>query len=148
MALTPQARLNRQAYPGESWRRYRVTPHFRMGEFANDQVAAPTHATMLACRQLALGTLEPLRKRFGACTIISGHRSPAHNAQVGGAARSWHVWEWHPGEIGVDVVFRRGTPAQWADAAAHTEAGGIGRYSGHLHVDSRQARTVWRSDAP
>lgn len=148
MAETPQARLQRQAYPGPDWRTYRLTAHFKLGELVRDQEHAPPPATMQMCRVFCVTVLEPLRRRFGACTVISGHRTPARNAQVGGAARSWHVWEWHPRELGVDVVFARGNPATWARAARDGHAGGIGTYSAHLHLDSRSDRVEWSSAAP
>lgn len=148
MAETPQARLQRKPYPGASWRAYQLTAHFKLGELVRDQEHAPPASTMVMCRAFCITVLEPLRRRFGPCTVISGHRTPARNAQVGGAARSWHVWEWHPGELGVDVVFRSGNPATWARAAREGHAGGIGTYSSHLHVDSRDERTEWSSAAP
>lgn len=144
----PQERLNRQLYPGADWRDYRLTPHFRLGELVRDQAEPPPRGVMRMCRRFCEDVLEPLRAVYGPCVVISGHRTPARNRQVGGARWSWHVWEWHPGEMGVDVVFRRGTPSLWAAAAAHGQAGGIGIYASHLHVDSRRTRTLWRSDAP
>ena len=112
-----------------------------------DQRDAPAAAVMRMCRRFCLTVLEPLRDRYGPCVVISGHRTPARNRAVGGARWSWHVWEWHPGELGVDVTFRRGNPSLWAAAAADTPAGGIGIYRLHLHVDSRPGRVTWSSTA-
>jgi uncharacterized protein YcbK (DUF882 family) len=142
-----QSRLNRQPYPGADWRDYRLTPHFRLGEFVRDQQTAPTEEVMQLCRGFSLSVLEPLRDRYGPAVIVSGHRTPARNRQVGGAPNSWHIWEHHPGELGVDVVFQRGSPSLWAASAADTSAGGIGRYAHHLHVDSRAGRVTWSSPA-
>jgi uncharacterized protein YcbK (DUF882 family) len=142
-----QAALNRRTYPGTSWRTYALTPHFHLGEFYTHPHAEPSRRTMRLCRHFAVTILEPLRDRYGACVIASGHRTPAENAMVGGALRSWHVWEWHPSDIGVDVVFARGTPAQWGEAAAQGHAGGIGVYAAHLHLDDRAKRTEWRSSS-
>lgn len=144
---TPQARLNRQRYPGADWRGYRLTPHFMLGELVRDQVEPPAEVVMVMCRRFCLRILEPLRHRFGRCVVISGHRTPARNRQVGGAPNSWHVWEWHVPELAVDVAFQRGTPSLWGAAAGHTPAGGIGVYARHLHVDSRKQRTRWSSAA-
>jgi uncharacterized protein YcbK (DUF882 family) len=143
----PQARLERRKYPGTDWKRYRVTPHFRLGEFIRDQEQPPEEHVMRQVRRFCIRILEPLRDRYGPCIVISGHRTPARNRAVGGARWSWHVWEWHPGEMGVDVVFRRGNPSQWSAAAAEGPAGGIGTYRGHTHLDDRSTRTRWWSEA-
>jgi hypothetical protein len=142
-----QAALERKKYPGTSWRTYRVTPHFTLGEFFTSPADQPPAATMRQVRHFARTILEPLRDRWGACVIVSGHRTPERNVAVGGARWSWHVWEWHPAEMAVDVVFERGTPARWGADAARGRAGGIGVYSGHLHLDNRPGRVRWSSAA-
>lgn len=145
MSETPQPRLERRRYPPRDWRAYRLTVHFTLGEFVRDQPNAPSRDTMVMCRRFALLILEPLRRRYGACVVLSGHRSPARNAAVGGAPNSWHVWEAHPGEMGADVTFARGRPSQWGEAAADGPAGGIGLYRRHIHLDSRDGRVTWAS---
>lgn len=134
-------------YHRSHWRAYQVSPHFRLGEFIRDTREPPSTATVDMVADFATDILEPLRGRYGACIIVSGHRTPARNRQVGGAPRSWHVWEWHPGEMAVDVTFRRSTPVVWAHAAMDGLAGGIGTYRSHLHLDSGPRRT-WASTAP
>jgi hypothetical protein len=148
MARSPsQAALERRRYPGTSWQRYQLSPHFRLGEFFSLPQPQPPAATMRMCRHFAVSLLEPLRDRYGACVIVSGYRTPVHNAAVGGARWSWHVWDWHPGEMGVDVAFSRGQPSEWGAAAAQGRAGGIGVYAAHLHLDSRPGRVTWSSAA-
>lgn len=144
---TPQPRIERQRYPGANWRTYRLSAHFRLGELVRDQADPPSEQVMVMCRRFCVRILEPLRRRFGVCVVISGHRTAARNRQVGGAPNSWHVWERHVPEMAVDVTFQRGTPHLWAAAAAQTPAGGIGVYRAHLHVDSRRQRTTWSSQA-
>lgn len=145
MAETPQPRLQRKPYPGPDWRAYRLTVHFKLGEFVHDQHQAPARDVMVMCRQFALLVLEPLRRRYGACLVLSGHRTAARNAAVGGAPGSYHVWEAHPGKMGVDVTFARGRPSLWGEAAADGPAGGIGLYRRHIHLDSRDGRVTWAS---
>lgn len=135
---------SRAAYPGNDWRRYKVSTHFRLGEFINDQQEAPSRLRMETVRTFARTVLEPLRKLYGPAYIVSGHRTVAHNEAVGGARNSWHVWEKHPGEIAVDVVFARGRPEQWFESASRMfSQGGVGKYSTHLHVDNRRVRARW-----
>lgn len=134
---------SRTRYPGNDWRRARVSPHFRLGEFIRDQDHAPSRAVFEDVRRFAHSHLEPLRKRFGPATIISGHRTVAHNEQVGGAPHSFHVWERHPGVIAVDVIFKRGTAAQWYATASDKLHGGVGKYTTHLHVDNRPFQARW-----
>jgi uncharacterized protein YcbK (DUF882 family) len=124
-----------------------VSAHFKLGEFFPAGATQPPAAVMRMVRSFSVRVLEPLRERYGACVIVSGHRTPERNAAVGGARWSWHVWEWHPGEMAVDVVFSRGQPSTWGVAAARGSAGGIGVYSGHLHLDSRRGRVTWTSAA-
>lgn len=83
--------------------------------------------------------LDPLRATFGPCTVHSGKRSPQHNADVGGAPESRHVYSRRPLEAAGDVSFARGSPAQWAGAARvlarRYGRGGVGKYTTHVHVD-------------
>src|SRR4051794_22518974 len=136
--------FRRRAYRTEDWQHYRVSAHFRLGEFIRDQTEAPPRATVDMVAHFAERVLEPLRQKFGRCIIVSGHRSPIRNREVGGAPHSWHVWEWHPGEMGVDVIFARATPPIWAEEASQGHAGGIGTYRSHVHLDSGPRR-YWSS---
>lgn len=144
MATRP---FTRKKYRTEDWQHYRVSPHFRLGEFIRDQSEAPSAKTVDMVADFATRILEPLRLRYGRCVIVSGHRSPVRNREVGGAPHSWHVWEWHPGEMAVDVTFARATPPLWAERAALGHAGGIGTYRSHVHLDNGPRR-FWSSTAP
>jgi hypothetical protein len=46
------------------------------------------NATVL-CEKL----LEPIRAQFGPVSVHDGYRDPAHNARVGGAANSQHLYD-------------------------------------------------------
>jgi hypothetical protein len=46
--------------------------------------------------------------------------------------------------VAADLVFARGAPPEWADAAESLCArGGLGRYPGFVHVDNRGAKARW-----
>jgi uncharacterized protein YcbK (DUF882 family) len=76
--------------------------------------------------------------------VHSGYRTARHNELVGGARRSFHRYD-IAGRHGVaaDVVFERGTPAQWYAYFDARGAGGVGRYPGFVHVDTRTGRSRW-----
>lgn len=101
------------------------------------------------CRELPPGGMSPglidkleeLRSRVGKpLRITSGYRCPAHNAAVGGVAKSQHVQgtaaDVLAAGIGVDKL---------AEAAEAIGFGGIGRYErqGFVHVDVRAGRARW-----
>lgn len=128
----------------------KVSAHFRYQEFAtHDGTPIPLNATRgleAHCRRF----LEPLRSQFGPCHVLSGYRHYHYNRAIGGASDSRHDWDKHPTACATDLVFARGTPAQWGAAAARLRAkhggwGGIGIYprSGFVHVDSRDYKADW-----
>ena len=98
--------------------------------------------------------LEPLRARFGVCSVVSGYRHPTYNARIGGAKRSVHMAGRGGGIPGVaaDVRFAKGGPIQWSQAAEplmrrwYPPGGGLGTYpggGGWIHVDTRDYRARW-----
>jgi uncharacterized protein YcbK (DUF882 family) len=104
-------------------------------------------------RYLAREILEPLREQFGPVRISSAYRTPNYNRKIGGAGNSFHVNERHDADdVAADVVFKRGTPEQWAAAAEKLFArerdrnGGIGIYpaAGFVHLDTRDYPSRWR----
>jgi uncharacterized protein YcbK (DUF882 family) len=87
--------------------------------------------------------LEPLRREFGPVTIFSGHRSARHNDNVGGAPRSYHLAiRGRPGAA-ADVACATGSPYDWYRWLNPRVAGGLGRYSSFVHVDTRRGRARW-----
>ena len=126
-----------------------ITPHFRVAEFnCHDGRTAPA-ASHAALKDLCERYLEPLRSRFGRCTVISGYRHRAYNARIGGAPKSQHIYDDHPGSVAADVRFERGTPLEWYEAADKLALanghGGIGKYvdSAFVHVDNRPGQARW-----
>jgi uncharacterized protein YcbK (DUF882 family) len=91
-------------------------------------------------RKLVTQVLQPMRDRFGRCTVNSGFRTKLHNGHVGGETNSFHRYELHPSGPASDVTFASGNVNQWAAEARRLlghNRGGIGRYSqqNFIHVD-------------
>lgn len=108
-----------------------VSAHFSLREFED----RTTHQVMLDPNLVQ--KLEALRALVGVpITVTSGYRTPAHNAQVGGAQDSQH-------ELGkaADIVWsgiEMETAVTLAEQVGFT---GIGSYAdGHLHVDVRDVQ--------
>jgi uncharacterized protein YcbK (DUF882 family) len=75
--------------------------------------------------------------------VLSGYRTRQHNAAVGGAPVSFHLYR--PGRQGVaaDVRCARGRPADWYELLDELSVGGLGRYADHVHVDNRRGHARW-----
>jgi uncharacterized protein YcbK (DUF882 family) len=132
--------------------RQRLSPHFTIEEFdCHDGTHVPASA-IPALKELCLFVLEPMRAKYGACTVVSGFRTVAHNASVGGAKHSQHIYSQHPSSVAADVHFAHGSVADWAKGARWRYStqprwtvksrGGVGDYprSGFVHVDSGPRR--------
>jgi len=93
--------------------------------------------TLKVIDRMAMHLNQPVRE------IISAYRSPAYNARCAGAASG----SWHKSNVAIDVTFasRPSTVASVARAlrAKRYFKGGIGRYSGFTHVDTRGQNVDW-----
>jgi uncharacterized protein YcbK (DUF882 family) len=91
--------------------------------------------------------LEPMRSRFGAAHVNSGHRWRFYNVKIGGAVGSYHEYEIRQKYPAADLTFARGTPAEWAayarELADRHGIGGVGQYSSFVHVDTGPRRNWW-----
>lgn len=132
--------------------RRRLSPHFTIEEFdcKDGSKVRSSHAD--AFEYLASELLEPLRQRFGRCTVVSGYRTPGHNRAVGGARNSFHVNDFHDGDdVACDVRFAKGSVTQWHQAAEQLLSqkrngkGGLGKYvrGGFIHIDTRDYESRW-----
>lgn len=120
-----------------------LTANFHVREFAcKDGRPVPGFAVP-ALTNLCVKYLEPLRATFGPCLVMSGYRPADYNAKIGGAKFSQHIYELSPSSVAADLIFRTGSPAQWAQLADNLGAGGVGRYTSFVHVDNRTGRARW-----
>lgn len=122
-----------------------VAPHFLLREFhCKDGTPVPA-AAVPGVRRLAKEVLEPMRAKFGSCTVHSGYRTESYNAKVAGKGKSRHLYHEFPAEPAADVTFPNGTPAQWAAEADRLlrGRGGVGVYPTFVHCDIRAAAARW-----
>lgn len=131
-------------------KRGQLTKNFNLLEFYCKDSSRPRPGRWRTYRSLCQQYLEPMRKKFGPCSVHSGYRTPAWNARVGGERGSFHVNDWHDvDDVAADVSFARGTAAQWAAEAQRLRQskrggkGGVGRYRTFTHVDTRDYRADW-----
>lgn len=130
-----------------------LTPHFRASEFnCNDGTKVPEkyHRQL---KVLCENFLEPMRKKFGPCTVHSGYRTRAWNTKVGGARLSFHVYDDRRPRDGVaaDTSYDKGSVADWVKEAKRLRTknrkgqGGIGNYpqGGFVHIDTRDSQADW-----
>ena len=137
----------------EFWRKPghdRLTPHFKASEFyTHDGTPCPI-VSRPALVKLCKDYLEPLRKKFGTCFVLSGYRHQLYNAGIGGVPNSQHVYEHTFESVAADIRFEKGTPSAWGAAAKAIRKtlgnkGGIGIYvrQGFVHVDNRPYMADW-----
>lgn len=124
----------------------RLSRNFVVSEFhCKDAQRTPVPAAAVpALRRLARRVLQPMRDKFGRCTVNSGFRTDAKNAEVKGASSSQHLYHRTPNDVAADLAFERGTPSEWADEAERLlPQGGVGRYRTFVHVDNRSGKARW-----
>ena len=135
--------------------RRRLSKHFVVEEFdcKDGTKVSPRdyNGLQYLCRQF----LEPLRARFGPCSVHSGYRTTTYNRKVGGEPNSYHIYPKHDGnDQAADVSFRRGNAKQWHAAAnairknKRNGRGGLGLYvrSNFVHIDIRDYQANWRGN--
>lgn len=117
-----------------------LSPHFLKTEF--DCNHCGKHGETIKMETVEI--LERVREHFGHPVIVnSGVRCKTHNANVGGATNSQHLFG-----IGTaaDIVVRDVNPSTVADWLEQQDPGrwGIGRYRNFTHVDTRGYSARWR----
>lgn len=122
-----------------------ITPHFTLAEFASrDHVPYPSEWVNGRLAPLC-AMLELVRAEFSRpMVIISGYRSPVHNAEVNGAKNSQHCYG-----RAADVTIVNVDPAdvhacvlELYEQGRLPMLGGLGKYSGWNHVDIRPQTPV------
>ena len=130
-----------------------ITPHFHLNEFHTKDArgsAVPVKSWAAVIR-LCQDYLEPMRKKFGTCTVISGYRHRAYNNTLPGAAlNSQHIYDETPESVAADTRYERGSVKDWVAHAKTLRAGlgnkgGIGQYDrdGFIHIDNRSFSADW-----
>ena len=117
-----------------------VTPNFTVEEFhCHSGEPYPSLWVVERLRPLCL-VLERLREELGhrPISILSGYRTPFHNAAIGGAKQSQHM-AGRAADITVDGVEPSAVHAALLALfrAGTIEIGGLGFYPGWVHVDVR-----------
>lgn len=117
-----------------------ITQHFSSREFdSHDGIIYPVEWRTERLRPLCR-VLETLRFECGgsAIRVLSGYRSPAHNAAVGGAVRSQHM----EGRA-ADIIVAAHDPSLVHEMLYRLyvektiKIGGLGIYNTFVHVDTR-----------
>jgi hypothetical protein len=130
-----------------------ITPHFHLNELHTHDArgsAVPVKSWPAVIR-LCDDYLEPMRAKFGVCTVLSGYRHRAYNNTLPGAAlNSQHIYDETPGSVAADTRYERGSPQEWVAQAQRLRTqlgnkGGIGRYDrdGFVHIDNRPSAADW-----
>ena len=117
---------------------YYVTDHFMYSDFlcpCCDRIKIVPGMY----RHIAL--LDRMAGDFGDIIVTSGYRCEAHNREVGGSPRSWHML--FATDITVDGA-DRDTLNELYKLAIDLDFGGIGLYESHLHLDIRPEKVRWR----
>lgn len=115
-----------------------ITAHFNSAEFickCKNKSCATTEID-----PALVTTLQRIRDHFGAeVTINSAYRCKKHNAAVGGAKSSKHLYG-QAADIKVEGV-RPKTVAQYAESI---DVLGIGLYDSFVHIDTRTKKFYWK----
>ena len=69
-----------------------LSPHFADTELGVQPGSGATPQQVENAQQLCTLLLEPIRLQFGPIAVDDGYRTPEHNAAVGGAATSQHLY--------------------------------------------------------
>ena len=119
-----------------------ISTHFSRHELdCHDGTPVPAEL-MTNVHRLVFGVLEPIRDELvHRVDVLSGYRTPAHNASVGGAPDSRHLYG-DAADIQC-IGFNPDGSKLWQivrhlwDTGHLPALGGLGRYDNRVHVDAR-----------
>lgn len=119
--------------------------YFKESEF-NCHDGTPVPENLKGNLRLLIQNLDVLRESLGVpVRVLSGYRSPAHNAAVGGKPQSKHM-----AAMAADIVTKEFSPRQIHAriekliAEKKMRQGGLGLYKGFVHYDVRGTRARWQ----
>ena len=130
--------------------RHRLSPHFTIEEFDCKDGTKCRKADWAGLEYLCRTYLEPMRDKYGAVHVNSGYRSRRYNAKIGGASKSYHIYDEHTNDQAADITCAKGNPTQWASTLKWLRKnkrggrGGIGVYDRFCHIDLREYAANWR----
>lgn len=123
-----------------------LTTNFALSEFACHDVAGTLVPQQYLNNVKLLATnLQVLRSSLGVPVhILSGYRTPAHNAAVGGAKASQHLVA-KAGDLTVAQLSPKELHARIEQLIAEgkMKQGGLGLYPGFVHYDVRGYKARW-----
>lgn len=121
-----------------------LTKNFGANEFACRSEGCPAGQLAENIKELA-ENLQVLRDEIGKpIRVISGYRSPAYNAKIGGAKRSQHM-EARAADIKVKGMSPLAVhkTIERLISEGRMKQGGLGLYSTFVHYDTRGHRARW-----
>ena len=119
---------------GEGINDVRIAQNFRLVEFQCKCCGAVKIDPELVRR------LQKMREEIGQPLIVnSGYRCPEHNRAVGGAADSQHLYGRAADVSCPSIVIGR----LHTIAEKYFPDGGVGKYAGFVHVDTRGTTARW-----
>lgn len=121
-----------------------MTKNFSIHEFAcKDGTQVPQE--FIPNVELLAKQLQVIRDHIGEpLQVLSGYRSPAHNAKVGGKKNSYHMKA-----MAADLTCKSLTPKklhaliETLIANKKIKQGGLGLYPGFVHYDIRGVKARW-----
>ena len=127
---------------------FHITPHFTYGEFCNQEdIRRFTNQGQCEIALELAQFLEKAREKFGPLHITSGHRPPAVNAAVGGAAQSEHLYQAGCGAVDVYPISDSVQSFEdWVDQEWPYSVGYGASYRGFVHIGIRFGRPRVRWD--
>lgn len=116
----------------------KVAQNFKVKEFKSKD-----NSNTVLIDQKLVALLQDIRNHFGSAVIInSAYRSPSYNASVGGSKSSYHTKG-----MAADIRVVGVSPIEVARYAESIGVKGIGLYDTFVHLDTREVKYFWKTNA-